>query len=125
MRSITKEKVIIFHEKLIERFGGSRGIRDENMLDSTLVSAFQTFNGNDLYKTDIDKIASICYSLILNHSFIDGNKRIGIFVMLILLKFNFYEMKYTQKELIELGFEIARGNCKRDDIKKWIENHLK
>jgi len=71
VKSITKEKVLIFHEKLIERFGGSRGLRDENMLDSALNSAFQTFDGADLYKTDIDKIAAVCYSLIVNHSFID------------------------------------------------------
>ena len=72
------EQVVKLHSSLIEKTGGLDGVRDENLLDSTLKSPFQTFGGNDLYPEILDKAAQLCYSLIQNHPFVDGNKRIGV-----------------------------------------------
>lgn len=82
---LSKEQVKYLHGRLIEATGGSDGIRDEGLLDSALTSPFQTFGQEELYPSIPRKAARLCYGLIQNHVFIDGNKRIGIYVMLIFL----------------------------------------
>jgi death-on-curing protein len=84
-----------------------------------------TYDGKDLYPTIIDKIAVITYSLIHNHGFVDGNKRIGIAVMIILLKMNNIKVYYTQQELIDLGLKTAEGLMKEKDILNWIKERVK
>ena len=92
-------------------------------MQSALGRAETSFDGNYLYKTDIDKIAAITDSLINNHAFVDGNKRIGVAVMLLLLRLNYINIKYTQKELIELGLNIAQSKLEVKDIAEWIIDH--
>ena len=119
------EQVVKLHSSLIEKTGGLDGVRDENLLDSTLKSPFQTFGGNDLYPEILDKAAQLCYSLIQNHPFVDGNKRIGIHLTLLFLKLNDINLLYSQQELIDFGFSIASGKMPKDDIKKWFTEHKK
>ena len=88
---------------MIEETGGSFGIRDENLLNSALNGVFQTFDGKDLYHTKEEKGAMLGYTLISNHAFVDGNKRIGVYVMLTYLEVNGIRIKCTDSELIELG----------------------
>ena len=75
---LSTEIIITIHSELIDKIGGGHGIRDNKLLDMTVNSVFQTFDGNDLYPTIIDKAAHLAYSLIKNHPFLDGNKRIGV-----------------------------------------------
>lgn len=123
MEMIALEEIIIFHEKIIEKTGGSQGIRDIGLIESAINRPFQTYDGIELYPEIKSKISAITYSLINNHGFVDGNKRIGVSVMLLLLRLNDIEIEYKQEELVDLGIKIAENKCKEEDIKKWIESH--
>ena len=92
------EQVVKIHSTLISKTGGMDGVRDEKLLDSAIKAPFQTFGGKDLYPEILDKASQLCYSLIENHSFADGNKRIGVHLTLLFLKINNIELSYTQKD---------------------------
>ena len=119
------EQVIKLHSSLIAKTGGMDGVRDENLLDSALKSPFQTFGGNELYSDIYDKASQLCYSLVENHPFADGNKRIGVHLTLLFLKLNNENIEYSQAELIDFGLSIASGKMNKDDIKAWLLNHKK
>ncbi|MCL2180058.1 MAG: type II toxin-antitoxin system death-on-curing family toxin [Treponema sp.] len=121
---LTTEIIIFFHEELINKIGGSHGIRDENLLDMSVNSPFQTFDGNDLYPTLIGKASHLAYSLIKNHPFIDGNKRIGVTAMIAFLKSNDINFICTNEELIKLGFGLADGSFDAIYTQEWIKNHI-
>lgn len=118
------EQVVKIHSTLIARTGGIDGVRDKNLLDSALKAPFQTFGGNELYKSILDKASQFCYLLIENHPFLDGNKRIGVHLTLLFLKLNDVELSYSQSELIEFGLNIASGKLNKDDIKNWLNSHI-
>jgi death-on-curing protein len=120
MRYITIDYIIKLHKKMIDVTGGLDGIRDIELLKSAVENAKATFGGTDLYPTVEDKYASICYSIINNHAFVDGNKRVGLYVMLVLLEYNGIRLTFSQEELIDLGFDVAKGLLKQQDIVKWI-----
>ena len=113
MITIDKEQVIRLHKKLLESTGGLDGIRDEALLDSALAAPFQTFDNVELYPSTAAKIARVAYSLVCNHPFVDGNKRIGTYVMLVLLELNRIEANFTDGDVIHIGLEHANG--KMDD----------
>ena len=119
------EQVVKIHRSLIEKTGGMDGIRDAQLLDSALKTPFQTFGRNNLYPDILDKASQLCYSLIENHPFVDGNKRIGVHLMLLFLKLNNIEVNYSQQELIDFGLDIASGEMSKNDIKGWIIEHRK
>lgn len=119
------EQVVKLHSSLIAKTGGMDGIRDENLLDSALNSLFQTFDGNELYPDIFDKAAQLCYSLVENHPFADGNKRTGVHLTLLFLKLNGEKIEYTQSELIDFSLGIASGKMTKDSIKEWLLNHKK
>ena len=119
------EQVVKIHKSLIEKTGGMDGIRDAQLLDSALKTPFQTFGGNNLYPDILDKASQLCYSLIENHPFVDGNKRIGVHLMLLFLKLNNIEVNYSQQELVDFGLDIASGKMSKNDIKGWIIEHRK
>jgi death-on-curing protein len=118
MNTVTVEQIVIFHRKIVNVTGGSDGIRDRTLIDSALNKAILTFDGKELYEGLIRKIAVISYALIKNHGFVDGNKRIGVATMLLLLTIN-----YSQSELIDLGLRVAEGLLKEEDIEHWILKH--
>ena len=91
------------HTLLIDYSGGSDGVRDFNLLDSALSSSFQTFMGQELYPSLLEKGARLGFNLISNHAFFDGNKRIGILIMLTFLEVNGITIECTDEELINLG----------------------
>jgi death-on-curing family protein len=125
MNYFSNEQIVKIHSSLITKTGGIDGIREYDLLDSSLKSLFQTFDGKELYPSIFDKAAQLCYSLIENHPFLDGNKRIGVHLMLIFLKINGIDLNYTQKELIDFGLKIASGKMKKDEIKEWFGDHSK
>lgn len=124
MKWLTFDQVVTLHKKLTLKTGGSYGIKDEALIRSALMRGSATFDGEDLYKSEVEKIAATMHSLISNHGFIDGNKRIGITVMLLLLRINKINIQYTQQELINLGLDTASGKYTFLDITQWIQNHL-
>ncbi|MCL2815903.1 MAG: Fic family protein [Oscillospiraceae bacterium] len=113
MITINIEQVIRLHKMLLNSTGGLNGIRDEALLDSALAAPFQTFDSVELYPSTAAKIARMAYSLVCNHPFIDGNKRIGTYVMLVLLDLNRIEAGFTDDDVIHVGLELANG--KMDD----------
>jgi death on curing protein len=123
VKKITLEQLFVFHEKIIISSGGSNGVRDRSLLESAINKANQTFDGQDLYDGSGRKISVISYSLIKNHGFVDGNKRIGVAVMLLLLRLNGINIKYTQEELVEIGLRTAEGKINEEDIERWILRH--
>ena len=119
------EQVVKIHSSLIARTGGMEGVRDWNLLDSALKSPFQTFGGSELYPDILDKASQLCYSLIENHPFADGNKRIGVHLTLLFLKLNDVDLEYSQQELIDFGLSVASGRFPKDEVKAWILKHRK
>ena len=120
---LTIEEIIALHEKLIDRTGGSQGIRDIGLLESAVYSAEGSFNDVEMYPTVEEKAARLMFSLTNNHSFVDGNKRIGVLTMLMTLELNGIYLNYTQKELINLGLFVADGTKKYAEILDFIRNH--
>ncbi len=120
MIKISQDKVLALHELMAKETGGDPGIRDQALLNSALESAFQTFDGQELYPTIEEKGARIGFSLIANHAFIDGNKRIGMFVLLVFLEINGIKVKTTNDEVARVGLAVASGKMKYDELLAWI-----
>ena len=125
MIRITKNQVLMLHKQLIDEYGGSHGVRDENLLESALEMPFQSFEGEELYLSVQAKAARLCYGLVKNHSMVDGNKRIGAHVMLVFLALNGRELEYSQQELSDIILEIAAGSKECDDLLQWTIEHEK
>jgi len=123
MIRLDTDDVLSLHKKMCKATGGISGIRDIGTLESAIFHAYASFEGKDLYPTIEEKVARQTYGIIRSHPFIDGNKRIGIFVMLVLLKLNNIKLKFTQSELVKLGISVAEGNAKPHYIEKWIIRH--
>ena len=122
---ISLKEVEIIHNILIDKFGGSKGIRDLGLLESALARPFATFDKNDLYPDPIDKAAAILESIAINHPFIDGNKRTAYTLMrLILLEYDF-DISASQDEKYNLVISVSKGEFRFDEIKKWIGSNLK
>lgn len=123
MIKLSREQVLKLHIQLIEATGGSKGIRDDKMLDSALNNSFQSFNGEELYPSIHAKAAQLCFGLVNNHAMVDGNKRLGTHVMLVFLALNGYELSYSQTELSDIILTVASGEAKAEDILQWILKH--
>jgi len=113
------------HKILIDTFGGSHGIRDLSALQSALTRPFQTFDNKELYSTPIDKAASLIESILNNHPFIDGNKRIGYVLTRLLLLKNGMDIKANHDEKYEFVINIASGKIRFEEIVSWLEKHSK
>ncbi|MBQ9081928.1 MAG: type II toxin-antitoxin system death-on-curing family toxin [Clostridia bacterium] len=124
MIRLTSEKVLALHRMMTDETGGDPNVRDPGLLDSALESAFLTFGGQDLYPTVIEKGARLGYALISNHAFVDGNKRIGIFVMLIFLEINGVRLCPTNEEVARVGLAVAAGTMKYDDLLQWVRHQI-
>ena len=125
MITLNQEQIKRLHRKMIEATGGLDGLRDEAMLDSALSAAFQTFGGVELYPSVTAKIARIAYGLVCNHSFLDGNKRIGTYAMLVLLELNHIEVEFTDDDIIRIGLELADGKMSDKQLLDIILERLK
>ncbi len=123
MIRLTERQVLSIHEMMIKATGGSGGVRDVGLLNSSLNAPFQSFGNKEVYPSLLSKAAALCRSIICNHPFVDGNKRTGIHVMLIFLEANGVLPDYTQQELIDLGLGIAAGNLDVNAILNWLSEH--
>ena len=123
MKVLTKEQILNYHKELIDRYGGSHGIKDEKLFDSALAAPFQSFGGMDFYPSIEEKAARLGYGLAANHPFHDGNKRIGAHAMLAFLSLNGIKLSYTTDELSDIFLSIASGNTDESELLDWINSH--
>ena len=125
MIKFSKEKVLLLHQIMAEATGGSVGVRDEGLLESALENCFATFDGVELYPSKEEKAANLGFSLISNHAFVDGNKRMGVYIMLSFLEINGIHLDATNEDVIKLGLSVAGGEMKYAEILEWIYEHKK
>ncbi len=125
MIKFSQEKVLLLHKLITEETGGDPNIRDFDLLESALESAFQTFGGEELYPSKEEKGARLGYALISNHAFVDGNKRIGMYVMMTFLEVNGIKLDPTVDDVARVGLAVAAGEMKYDDLLKWIIENRK
>ena len=116
MKILNKRQILMLHQHLVDETGGSPGLRDEGLLDSALNAPFQIFGDTSAYPSLQQKAARLCYGLVKNHPFIDGNKRIGAHAMLVFLAVNGLELSYTQQELSDIILQVAAGEKEYDDL---------
>ncbi|MBR2742809.1 MAG: type II toxin-antitoxin system death-on-curing family toxin [Clostridia bacterium] len=123
MIKFSKEKVLLLHKLLAEATGGSVGVRDEGLLDSALESAFAGFGDKEFYPSKEEKGARLGFALISNHAFVDGNKRIGVYVMLSFLEMNGIKIDCTDEELVFIGLSVADGSMGYEELLQWVKGH--
>lgn len=124
MITLTKDQIIMLHQVVNERYGGASGILSGGMLDSAMLAPFQTFDGKELLPETKEKIICLAWGLIKNHSFRDGNKRIGALVLLILLKLNGFRLEATNEELVDIITSIAASKKDDNDLMDWVDKHI-
>ena len=120
---ILVKEVELLHRILIDKFGGSHGIRDNAALESAIARPFQTFDGNDLYPSVLEKAASLIESILVNHPFIDGNKRTGYTVLRLYLIQNGLDIAASQENKYEFVINIASGTLKYEGILSWLKSN--
>lgn len=125
MIKFSLEKIKLLHQLLAEETGGAIGVRDEGLLDSAIEGIYQTFGGKELYPSKEEKGARLGFTLVSNHAFLDGNKRIGMYVMLTFLEVNGIKIDCTDEEIIETGLGLAAGNITYEELLDWVKEHRK
>lgn len=123
MIKFSKEKVLLLHKLIAQETGGSIGVRDEGLLESAMEAAFSTFGGQEFYPTKEEKGARLGYNLISNHAFVDGNKRIGMYVMLTFLEVNGIHMDCTNEDVSNTGLAVASGSMDYESLLEWVREH--
>ena len=123
MIRFSEKKVLLLHQLIVAETGGSNELRDIGLLDSALEGIFQTFSGEELYPTKEEKGARLGYTLISNHAFVDGNKRIGMYVMLTFLEVNGIHMDCTNEDVVEAGLGVASGEMGYEELLDWVKTH--
>ncbi len=123
MIKFSKEKILLLHQVMAEATGGDVGVRDDALLESAIENIYATFDGIELYPSKEEKAARLGYSLISNHAFVDGNKRIGMYIMISFLELNGIRIDANNDDVVKLGLSVASGNANYDDILNWINEH--
>lgn len=121
---LSREQILLMHQRLIERYGGTHGVRDEALLDSALNAPFQSFGGYEFFPTVIDKAVRLCIGLIQNHPFHDGNKRIGAMALLTMLDLNRIELRTNSDELSYIILQYAAGSVDDEFILQWVKDRI-
>jgi len=125
MRYLSLGEVVELHRAIIERMGGATGIRDLGALESSLAQPKATFDGADLYPNVVEKAAALCFSLVLNHPFVDGNKRIGHAAMETFLVLNGHEIVASVDEQERVMLDVAAGGIRRAELTVWLASHTR
>lgn len=123
MRRLTPKQILLIHDELVEKYGGSFGVRDENLLESAIFQPFVTFGGLDLYESVFDKAAVLLRSLVKNHPFLDGNKRTGIAAAQVLIEANDYFFKASISIAEKFVRKIALTKLSVEEISLWLRKH--
>lgn len=123
MRYLTLNEVLELYRRVIEQSGGAMGIRDVGALESALAQPRMTFGGEELYPTMIEKASALGFSIIMNHPFVDGNKRTGHAAMETFLVLNDYEIVATVDEQEQVILQVASGKMGREGFTDWLRAH--
>jgi len=121
---VSQDAVLAIHAHLIEKFGGSTGLRDEGLLDSALSQPYQTFFGEFLHPTIYEQAAAYLYHLTKNHAFIDGNKRVALAATITFLRMNGYRLGLPKKEAEALVLEVAEGRINKQEVAAIFEIYV-
>lgn len=125
MKYLTAKDVLLLHNMAIDEFGGSHGLRDLGLLESAVTRPQATFGGEDLYPNIFLKGAALVHSLLLNHQFVDGNKRTAMFSIMTFLELNGYIFQAEQKEVVETALWIENQKPEIEEIAGWLKKHTK
>ena len=123
MRYLSITEIIGLHERLLADTGGATGVRDLGALESAVSQPHASFGGQDLYPDLIAKAAALGYSLVMNHAFVDGNKRVGHAAMETFLLLNGHEIQCGTDEQERMLLELAAGNLSRNAFTEWVRRH--
>jgi death-on-curing protein len=121
---LSVEQVLQIHELQIENFGGSADLRDEGALESAVARPAMTFGGEDLYPDVPSKAAALMHSLVMNHAFVDGNKRVGITTAELFLRLNGFRLDAGDSHLEELTLTVARGELDAEALAIWFRQRI-
>ena len=124
MRYLTLKEILELHRRVINQSGGLSGIRDTGLLESALAQPLMTFGGEELYPTIVEKASALGFSLINNHPFMDGNKRIGHAAMETFLVLNGHEVNAPVDEQERIILGVASGELGRDKFTAWLRAHI-
>jgi len=124
MRYLSLAEVIELHRRVVDQSGGATGLRDIGRLESAIAQPRMTFGGQDLYPTLIEKAGALCFSLVQNHPFVDGNKRVGHAAMEVFLVLNGYEIQASVDEQEELILGVASSKVSRESLIEWLIDHV-
>jgi len=125
MRYLTLGEVVELHRGVLQAGGGASGIRDLGALDSAIAQPRATFSGVDLYPTVVEKAAALCFSLVQNHPFVDGNKRVAHAAMETFLVLNGTELAAAVDDQERLMLDLAAGRIDRTHLIDWLRQHLR
>ncbi|SDD20316.1 death on curing protein [Sanguibacter gelidistatuariae] len=123
MTRLTRRQVVLLHNQMLTATGGLPGIRDENLLDAALAAPYAAFGEVEFFGSVQAKAARLAYGLVANHPFNDGNKRIGVQVMLVFLHLNGIRLEPADDDLVQLGLGLAGGSLDAGDVQAWIASH--
>lgn len=123
MRYLALAEILDLHQRLLAGSGGSPGVRDLGALESAVHRPYASFAGEDLYPRLADKAAALCYSLVKNHPFLDGNKRVGHAAMETFLLLNGHQILAAVEEQERLMLNLAAGVISRADFTEWVRRH--
>lgn len=121
---LTLEEICNIHKEMMDKTTGFSDIRDISLLESSVGSMYAGFENVEKYPTLLEKVSRLTFSLIKNHGFIDGNKRIGILALVITLDINHIPLYYTQSDLVDLGLKVADGTFQYKDVLEWVSTHI-
>jgi death-on-curing protein len=117
--------VLNIHHILIDKFGGSKGVRDQGLLESAIHRPFATFDNAELYPEAVDKAAAVLESILINHPFLDGNKRTAYVIMRLILLENEMDIEADQEDKYKMVIAASTGEFRYEEIRTWIQSHAK
>ena len=124
MTKFSREKVLLLHQIIAQETGGEVGLRDQALLDAALAAAFAGVADREFYPSKEEKAAKLGFDLISNHAFLDGNKRIGMYVMLTFLEANGIGVEADNEEVASVGLAVASGAMKYEALLDWVRTHI-
>jgi death-on-curing protein len=125
IKFLNKEIILFFHRSLIRQYGGSSGLRNEDLLESALSQAQMTMNGEYLHQDIFEMAATYGFHLCKNHAFVDGNKRIALVAIDTFLQLNGWELIAGEKETYVIMLQLAAGGLTKQELTEWIKNNVK
>ena len=123
MKYLYPKTILFLHRQIIERSGGSPGLRDEGLLESAVYRPQASFGGQDLYPDLFGKVAALGHSLVRNHAFVDGNKRVGFEAMRLMLRINGYDLRAGDETKFNFVLDVAKGQLTEQAIADWLKEH--